>query len=122
MVLSPMTWASRASKLNEDSATTTSEGTTMNIRVTRLAATVGIAGLVGGLAGCGESASSGPEPRATVAPSLPPAGDLILQESFDDDTNGWGIVHHPEFGDADYEDGTYVWKTTGRVVSLVPEK
>jgi hypothetical protein len=94
----------------------------MNIRATSLAATVGIVGLLGVLAGCGESASSDPEPQASASPSLPPAGEVILQDPFDDDTNGWGVIHHPEFGDADYENGTYVWRTTGRVVSINPEK
>lgn len=85
---------------------------------TWLAATA-VAVLAAGLAGCGGTSSASPTPSAPA--SFPEPGKLILHDSFDDDSNGWGIIDSPEYGTAHYEAGSYVWKTTGRVVSLVPE-
>lgn len=82
--------------------------------------------LVAGLAGCGgaTSAATSTGPAASTSPSssarFPAAGAVILHDTFDDDTNGWGVVDDPQFGSARYDGGAYVWNTTGRVVSLVP--
>ena len=78
-----------------------------------------VALLAASLTGCGgaESVSSTP----SASPSISKAGKVILHDPFDDDSNGWGTLHDPEFGTADYAGGNYVWKMTGRVFSLVPE-
>lgn len=83
---------------------------------------VAIAVITAGLAGCGNGgpdvAASSPGPVAP--PRLPDAGAVLLDEPFDDDSNGWGVLHDPKYGSADYAEGHYVWKATGHVVSLVP--
>lgn len=98
----------------------------MRTRIRVLLVPAAVAALAAGSAGCGGAASAGPStPSATSAsPSasagFPDAGTVILHETFDGDANGWGVVDDPEFGSARFEGGSYVWHTTGRVVSLVP--
>jgi hypothetical protein len=76
--------------------------------------------LAAGLAGCGGTTSSA-SPTPSAPASFPERGEVILHDPFDDDSNGWGVIDSPEYGTAHYEGGGYVWRTTGRVVSLVPE-
>jgi hypothetical protein len=90
-------------------------------------AAVGV--LAVGLAGCGGASSEVPSSAdpasstvvsATPSSAFPAAGSALLEEPFDDDSHGWGVVDDPEFGSARFDGGQYVWKTTGRVVALVP--
>jgi hypothetical protein len=50
-----------------------------------------------------------------------PQRDVLFNDSFDDDRNGWGIVDHPEFGSASYADGDYVWNLKGSYGHLLPQ-
>jgi hypothetical protein len=79
-----------------------------------------VTALAAGLAACGADPAAAPATSPSLA-TFPTAGAVILQDTFDNDSNGWGVVDNPEFGTASYEAGNYVWHTTGRVVSLVPE-
>jgi hypothetical protein len=45
----------------------------------------------------------------------------LFMESFDDDSNGWGIIDDPDYGSADYAGGDYVWNLTGSSGHLLPE-
>ena len=83
-------------------------------------AAAALAVLASGLAGCSATTSTAVSTPSAPA-SFPEAGEVILHDPFDDDSNGWGILDSPDFGTADYTGGSYVWKTTGRVVTLVPE-
>lgn len=49
------------------------------------------------------------------------AGEVVFEDSFDDDRNGWGVVDDPQFGSATFEDGDYVWAFRGRVAHFLPE-
>ena len=68
------------------------------------------------LAGC---ASATPSPEHTEGSEAAASGTVVLQEDFDDDRNEWGIVDG-EFGSAYYEDGEYVWETTGSNIHWAP--
>ncbi len=68
------------------------------------------------LAGC---ASATPSPARTEGSEAAASGTVVLQEDFDDDRNEWGIVDG-EFGSAYYEDGEYVWETTGSNIHWAP--
>lgn len=57
----------------------------------------------------------------TGATSDPPETDVLFNETFDDDANGWGIIEHSEFGTATYDGGDYVWSFTGSSGHLLPE-
>ena len=98
----------------------------MRTSVRTLLAPAAVAVLAAGLAGCGGATSANSaspaaaSPTPSASPGVPEAGTVILQDPFDDDTNGWGVVDDPAFGTAAYEGGAYVWRTTGRVASLVP--
>lgn len=104
----------------------------MRTSVRALLLPAAVAVLAVGAAGCGGATSADPSSPSTSSPSttspvssaptsFPAAGTVILQDPFDDDTNGWGVLDDPQFGTAGYQGGAYVWNTTGRVVSLVPE-
>ena len=70
----------------------------------------------GGLVGC---ASADPVAAPVEGPEALPAGTVILHDDFDDDRNEWGIVDG-EYGTAFFEDGQYVWDTTGSNIHWMP--
>jgi hypothetical protein len=49
-----------------------------------------------------------------------PQRDVLFEDTFDDDRNGWGIVDHPDFGTTAFEDGDYVWAFRGSVAHQLP--
>jgi hypothetical protein len=76
----------------------------------------------------GAVVSAGPAVAAPVStPTEPPsttdgtADEALFEEHFDDDSNGWGIIDHPDYGSTAYADGDYVWELTGRIGHLLPE-
>jgi len=69
------------------------------------------------LAACGSDAAT-PSSTSSTVPS--PDDAPYFSESFDDDSNGWGIVDNPDYGTTAYENGDYVWKLTGRIGHLAP--
>jgi hypothetical protein len=78
-----------------------------------------------GVAGCSgesteaETASSTGGGAASPAPIN--AGDVLFEDPFDDDRNGWGVVDDPEFGSTAYDGGDYVWAFKGSVSHWLPE-
>jgi hypothetical protein len=49
-----------------------------------------------------------------------PRRDVLFEDAFDDDRNGWGVVDHPDFGTATFENGDYAWAFTGSVAHWLP--
>jgi hypothetical protein len=84
--------------------------------------TVGIAAnvltLTSVLVACGDDAET-PGSSSSTLPS--PDVSPYFSDTFDDDSNGWGVIDHPEYGTASFEGGDYVWSLTGRIAHLVPE-
>ena len=60
------------------------------------------------------------EPPSSTAPA---ASDeqVLFDETFDDDSNGWGILDHPDYGRTSYDNGDYVWSFTGSVGHIIAE-
>ncbi len=58
-------------------------------------------------------------PVTTVVPTAQP-GDVLFEDAFEDDRNGWGIVDHPQYGSTEYVDGDYLWAFRGRVAHWLP--
>jgi hypothetical protein len=52
--------------------------------------------------------------------STEPPDDVLFEDAFDDDRNGWGIIDHPEFGSTSFADGDYVWTLKGSSGHLLP--
>ena len=52
--------------------------------------------------------------------SEPPHGDVLFEDTFDDDRNGWGIIDHPDFGSTAFAGGDYVWAMRGSSGHLLP--
>jgi hypothetical protein len=49
-----------------------------------------------------------------------PQRDVLFEDTFDDDRNGWGVVDHPDFGTTTFEDGDYVWAFRGSIGHWLP--
>jgi hypothetical protein len=49
-----------------------------------------------------------------------PQSDVLFEDTFDDDRNGWGIVDDPQYGTAAFEDGDYVTEVTGSSLHWLP--
>jgi hypothetical protein len=56
----------------------------------------------------------------TSAGVASPLGQILFQDPFDDDRNGWGVIDDSEFGSAAYDGGDYVWVFSGRVSHWLP--
>jgi hypothetical protein len=57
---------------------------------------------------------------ASPASPTPKTGEVLFEDGFDDDRNGWGVIDDPEFGSTAYEAGGYVWVFSGRVAHWIP--
>jgi hypothetical protein len=89
-----------------------------------------LAAAVLGTAACGDDDETAAGATSTVADNrtgsttAAPSGtqlDAVFTDSFEDDTNGWGIVDDPNYGTADFAGGDYVWNLTGSSAHLIPE-
>lgn len=76
-----------------------------------------------GAAGCGgtESASSSSTASGANEKPFPEAGQVLFEESFDDDGNKWGAIDDPQFGTARISGGDFVWQLRGRIAHQLPE-
>ena len=55
-----------------------------------------------------------------IAGSTVPADEALFEDSFDDDSNRWGVVNDPQFGTAAFANGDYVWELRGSVAHWLP--
>ena len=60
------------------------------------------------------------EPPSSTEPAAPDE-PVLFDEPFDDDSNGWGIIDDPDYGDASYDNGDYVWNFTGSMGHLIAD-
>ncbi|HEX2360449.1 MAG TPA: hypothetical protein VHI11_00100 [Jiangellaceae bacterium] len=77
-----------------------------------------------GVAGCSDASSDAAPSSATGVMESPPpitAGEVLFEDSFDDDRNGWGVVDDPEYGTTVFDGGDYVWAFKGSVSHWLPE-
>ena len=77
-----------------------------------------------GVAGCSDASSDAAPSSATgvVESALAiTTGEVLFEDSFDDDRNGWGVVDDPEYGSTAYDAGDYVWAFKGSSSHWLPE-
>ncbi len=75
--------------------------------------------VLGAAAGTSE-AVAGSSGSTDVPDTTEAESTVLFEDSFDDDSNGWGVVDDPEYGTADFEGGDYVWEFRGSSAHWLP--
>lgn len=94
----------------------------MNIRIAGAALVVGVICL--GVGGCGgRPTEAAPSAATSSTASAAPvrAGELVFEDSFEDDRNGWGVIDDPQNGTTKYAGGDYVWAFSGSMAHWLAE-